>query len=92
MEPIENDGRNSNPTVCSPSSNSRIAGDGYNLLIAAIGKIPDDIKLCRLSALEIALSIGRVIPFEFLGDKPNSPAICIHPDWFERFDEIVGKK
>jgi hypothetical protein len=70
---------------------TKIPAEGYYLLISAIGKIPDDIRLYQLSALDMALAEYRIIPFEFLNDSTNSPAMCIHPEWFNRFDEITGR-
>lgn len=72
---------------------SGIYGEGYYLLIAACGKIPDDIKLYQLSALDMKLAAHRVIPFEFLGEEEeHSPAMCIAPEWWATFDKIVGSQ
>lgn len=62
-------------------------GEGHDLLIAAIGKIPDDIHFFWMTELAVETAKFRVVPFEFNNDGTVK---CIHPDWFERFDAILG--
>jgi hypothetical protein len=69
-----------------------ISSEGYVLLIAAIGKIPKDIQFIWMTEECVEQAKSRVIPFEFEGEGPSEMVKCIHPDWFARFDEIVGSK
>jgi hypothetical protein len=68
-----------------------IPGEGYVALIAALGKIPRDILLTKMSYAAVESAKFRVIPFEF--DDGDNPQIvtCVHPSWFDRFDEITGE-
>ena len=69
-------------------------GDGYTLLIAAIGEVPSDIQFVWMDEISVEQARFRVVPFEFegTGREDSGRVKCIHPDWFERFDGIVGAK
>jgi len=73
----------------------KIMGEGYYRLVAAIGEIPTDIQFFLMDEMCVDHAKFRVIPFEFdFGPRGKESGIvkCIHPNWFSRYDEIIGNK
>jgi len=55
-------------------------------MIAAKGKIPDDLRTLFMTESQVEQALFRVEPLEFMG---NGQVKCIDPSDHKRFDELL---
>ena len=61
--------------------------DAYWAMIAAQGKVPDDLRILWMTESQVEHALFRVEPLQFMGDGRVK---CIHPDEFKRFDGLLS--